>query len=894
MEKKKVHLIKKAHHTTPDHPKTISWRQERDLLMTLGNDIAQVRKKEDLVRVFSSRLKEQFTFTHSVISLIDKRTQTYFPFLIDEDSMQIRHRKELPALLQMQFTLGDAFLRQLPEGVVNRAFLLAPIMDMPDVPAFIRVNYECGIRKALITRLEYKQETIGYVFMYAENVSNLAEDISDIMAAIAPLLASAVVNIILNEEMDNMQRQKTSLLTLSESVASVKQQTELFRAVTPQMKNLLESTELCIICFPDDRQASIVFSTDGTTIVFETYNRSTDPILERILKSEKPLNLPIRELTASKGMSHYINHLQDSGAIGLTGMRLKAGSFVIGCAFIGLTKQSSRASNLLLFQAVCAHLSLAVSNILVHEKLLRVNEEQAFLMEFSTNVAKVRSVDDLKHCVTEVLEKTMNVKLGMIQTLEEDQFHLTPFMYDASIYESTNSKAFFDKMVAIQVNVKEHYTSMVLASQDGIMFNAREESEKGNEYAKLWTATGFRNMYALPLRTGNKTIGTIWLHANKLSRSLLQGIVSEISIAIDNVLANEKLLNYKKQLEVENNYLKEQIKTIYDFSEIIGNGPAMQAVFNLVSLVAETNSTVLLTGETGTGKELIARALHVRSPRRDRAMVKVNCAALPANLIESELFGHEKGAFTGAIDKRLGKFELADKGTLFLDEIGEMPVETQVKLLRVLQEQEIERVGGQRTIRVDVRIIAATNRILEEEVKAGKFRADLFYRLNVFPITLPPLRERVEDIPILAQYFLEKYSQSTGKKQLSFSDSCIRKLSAYRWPGNVRELQHLIERTVLLTTTSTIQDVELPAGSVAVDDGAPQQIRSLENNERNHILTILRQCHGKISGKNGAADVLNIPATTLHSKMKKLGISKRDYLACFSALTSASFCTLFS
>ena len=385
-------------------------------------------------------------------------------------------------------------------------------------------------------------------------------------------------------------------------------------------------------------------------------------------------------------------------------------------------------------------------------------------------------------------------------------------------------------------------------------------------------------MYGLPLRVGDKNIGTIWLLANRLSPLLLKGICAQISVAIANIQINEKLLAYKKQLEIENDYLKEQIKTIYNFSEIIGNGELMQKVYHLISLVADSNTTVLIMGETGTGKELIARAIHNASQRKDKLMVKVNCAALPANLIESELFGHERGAFTGAIDKRIGKFELANHSSLFLDEVGELPPEAQSKLLRVIQERELERVGGKQTIKIDVRLIAATNRNLEEEVKAGRFRADLYFRLNVFPIHLPPLRERQEDIEPLTHFFVQKYSRNAGRRIKKVTPKVIQQLSSYTWPGNVRELEHIIERSILLATDDILHDVHIPKNASAdKQEQAHLLNRSLDEVERGYIIETLKRCAGKISGAGSAAEILKIPGNTLHSKMKKLGISKSDY-----------------
>lgn len=337
----------------------------------------------------------------------------------------------------------------------------------------------------------------------------------------------------------------------------------------------------------------------------------------------------------------------------------------------------------------------------------------------------------------------------------------------------------------------------------------------------------------------------------------------------------DEIHNFRTQLEDERIYVSDDAQPSGSYPQIIGAGPGMNKVFALMNQVAGSVSTVLIMGETGTGKELIARAIHEGSARKDKAMVKVNCAAIPANLIESELFGHEKGAFTGATDLRIGKFELANNGTLFLDEIGELPLDLQVKLLRVLQEKEIERVGGKTTIKTDVRIISATNRDLLAEVEQGRFRRDLYYRLNVFPINLPPLRDRVEDIPLLASYFLGKYS----KQQTGFSRRVIKQMSNYGWPGNIREMEHLIERQALLNTRAVISEIPIPTISKTINDqnGAPQKIKTIDENERDHIFAVLQICNGRVSGAEGAAKLLGVPATTLNSKIKRLGLNKKHF-----------------
>ena len=312
------------------------------------------------------------------------------------------------------------------------------------------------------------------------------------------------------------------------------------------------------------------------------------------------------------------------------------------------------------------------------------------------------------------------------------------------------------------------------------------------------------------------------------------------------------------------------------FEGIIGNSPQMITVFDYIRKVAPSDTSVLVLGESGTGKEKIAQSIHALSPRKDKPLVIINCGAIPENLAESLLFGHERGSFTGALDKRIGKFELADGGTIFLDEIGEMPLELQVKLLRVLQEREIERIGGKTPLKIDVRIIAATNKNLEEEVAAGRFRMDLYYRLHVFPILVPSLKKRKEDIPELAHYFIKMYSEKMGRKAPVLSDNALQQITNYNWPGNIRELEHVIQRAILLTDGNTIKEIELSTSSKmhAEQTNESFSIKTILENERDYILYILKKCNGKISGAGGAAEILDIHPSTLNSKIKKLEIKR--------------------
>jgi formate hydrogenlyase transcriptional activator len=390
------------------------------------------------------------------------------------------------------------------------------------------------------------------------------------------------------------------------------------------------------------------------------------------------------------------------------------------------------------------------------------------------------------------------------------------------------------------------------------------------------------SLLALPLVSGGQSVAALYFMASdpaaheSLRFDFLDQLAGAVAVALDNCMAHERLrdegLAALAASEAHNRYLQEEIRVSHNFEELIGSSAPLKKVLSNVERVAPTESTVLISGETGTGKELIARAIHNLSPRKARALVKVNCAAIPAGLVESELFGHEKGAFTGALARRTGRFELADKGTLFLDEIGELPLDVQSKLLRVLQEGEFERVGSAQTLKVNVRVIAATNRDLAQLSKTGQYRADLYYRLNVFPIHLPPLREREGDLRQLAHYFVQKIAAAQGKKIERVPERLWTALQQYRWPGNIRELQHVIERAVVLSEGPELAMVDWLDTPSQLPGGAP--LPTLEELERNHIVRALEHANWKVSGVKGAAAMLGLKSTTLDARIKKLGIRR--------------------
>ena len=523
------------------------------------------------------------------------------------------------------------------------------------------------------------------------------------------------------------------------------------------------------------------------------------------------------------------------------------------------------------------------------EEVLRKSEERnRSLLKINNAIITNLSQEALLRSISEALHRVIAFERCAITLYQPEQ---DSFLFLA--VEGELSSDFF--RTGLEVPRSETSVGWVFDHRQPLLRrDLQTEAHYANEHRLC--AEGIHSKCVLPLAFQGKCIGALSVVSRKRDQyseedaAFLQDVANQVTLAIQNMQSYQEINNLKARLENENVYLREEILTEHNFEEIVGNSPALRKALHAVAQVAPTDATVLICGETGTGKELVARAIHSRSGRNGRALVNVNCSAISAGLVESELFGHMKGAFTGAIDRRIGRFELAHGGTIFLDEIGELSLETQVKLLRVLQEHEFEPVGSSRPLRVDVRVIAATNRDLREAVESGRFRSDLFYRLNVFPIGLPPLRERRSDIPQLVAFYIARFSKRLGKKIDGVSRESMQNLMNYPWPGNIRELQNVIERAVILATeptlrldrqlmpilASTIGD-ELLETNAQNDEQAmlqsPSRILTLDEADRNHILAALQLTDGVVHGPKGAAKILNIHPNTLRHRMKKLSIS---------------------
>jgi formate hydrogenlyase transcriptional activator len=520
------------------------------------------------------------------------------------------------------------------------------------------------------------------------------------------------------------------------------------------------------------------------------------------------------------------------------------------------------------------------------EALRRSEEQNRTLLQINNAIITNLTQEALLHSISEALHRVVSFDrcaLTLYQP-ERDTFRflavegelLSDFFQPGIEYRRSETSIGW---------VYDHQQARVCGNLPG-------SAEFANE--RRLAAEGIYSICVLPMTLQGKCIGTLSFVSRERDRYshedalFLQEVANQVVLAIRNMQSYDEIASLKGRLEKENVYLREELRAEHNFEEIVGTSPALLKVLRDVERVAPTDSTVLISGETGTGKELVARAIHSRSTRSSRALVNVNCSAISAGLVESELFGHVKGAFTGALDRRIGRFELANGGTIFLDEIGELNLETQVKLLRVLQERAFEPVGSSRTLNVDVRVIAATNRNLREAVEAGRFRADLFYRLNVFPIEIPPLRERRSDIPKLVAFSLSRLSKRLGKKIEGVSRESMEHLLNYPWPGNIRELQNVLERAVIISGEPILrldrdlipvmeaQAIENHVASGSASDAMAHEtataLPTLNEVERNHIVAALNKSGGKIEGANGAAKILDLHPNTLRHRMQKLGI----------------------
>ena len=680
-----------------------------------------------------------------------------------------------------------------------------------------------------------------------------------------------------------LAQQYRTLLEVSESIAAHRDLGELFHELAQSLHRVVRFDQMRLTLHDAQRNIMRVH-------ILEARDRSSDPLVgcQELPVQDSPGGwawqtqrpLVVSNLENETRFPRVTTLLRQQSiksfcVVPLTTAQRRLGALV----FASLQEAAYDEVDLQFLQQVAKQVAVAVDNALNYQSVQRYQQELSrerdhlrLLLEVNNAVVSNLELKPLFAAITASLRKVIQHEYTSLALYDADSHRLRLRTLDfpegkGLIYEG------------IEVPIDDSPGGLAFTTREPALVNAKDLEGFHSEFVKQLKAEGVRSVCSLPLITPSRILGTLNLASvrdgnfTEEDTELLRQVASQIAIALENALAFREIDDLKNKLAEEKLYLEDEIRSEYNFDEIIGESAALRRILKLVETVAPTDSIVLILGETGTGKELIARAMHNLSSRRERTFVKMNCAAIPTGLLESELFGHERGAFTGAIAQKIGRFELAHQGTLFLDEVGDIPLEMQAKLLRVLQEQEFERLGSTRTLRVNVRLVAATNRDLAHMVGDKEFRSDLYYRLNVFPITIPPLRERPEDIPLLVRYFAQQYAQRMHKRIETIGAETLTALAHYPWPGNIRELENLIERSVIL---SQGPDLRVSVGELKLQaPAAPNGVATLETAEREHILRALRETDGVIGGPSGAAARLGMKRTTLQSRMRKLGLSRQ-------------------
>jgi formate hydrogenlyase transcriptional activator len=696
--------------------------------------------------------------------------------------------------------------------------------------------------------------------------------------------------------LEHSRRQLEALLEVAESIAQHRDLAALFHDLAERLHCVVDFDFLTLVLHDSDRNVMRLHILE-TRLPTPAKIGSETPVDGHpsgwVWQSQQPF--VVTDTEEDQRFPDFLHRLREVGVRSLAMVPLTTAQHRLGAMGFGrLVPQLITDTEIQFMQRVGSQVAVAVDNALNFQtsqayqiQLARERDRLQVLLDVNNILVSTRELPELFRGIVSSLEKVIHHDYTSLALRDSASGLLKIHALDFS-----SRPGLFQQEITVPLETTP--SGICFTTAQPLLARGAEIDRFSNEIIRALRAEGVQTICCVPLITQGRTFGTLNLASRREDAfphqdvELLQQVAAQIAIAVENALAFKQIDKLKDKLAGEKLYLEEEIRSEFNFEEIVGDSPALKRALAQVELVAPAGTAVLITGDTGTGKELIARAIHNLSPRRERTFVKINCAAIPSGLLESELFGHERGAFTGALTQKIGRFELADRGTLFLDEVSDLPLELQPKLLRVLQEQEFERLGSNQTQRVDVRIVAATNGDLAKLVAERAFRSDLYYRLNVFPIHIPALRERPEDIPLLVRYFVQKFSRRLNKSVAYVPAEAMEALVGYAWPGNIRELENFIERAVLLSPgkglrvpISELKPVAIAAS--AGNDSAPisasptssiVSISTLEDAERQHILRALRQTEWRIAGPKGAAAILGMKRTTLQARMRKLGVRR--------------------
>jgi formate hydrogenlyase transcriptional activator len=699
--------------------------------------------------------------------------------------------------------------------------------------------------------------------------------------------------------LEHSRRQLEALLEVAESIAQHRDLAVLFHDLAERLHCVVDFDFLTLVLHDPDRNVMRLHILE-TRLPTPAKTGSESPVEGHpsgwVWQSQQ--TFVVTDTEEDHRFPDFLQRLREVGVRSLAMVPLTTAQHRLGAMGFGrLVPQVITDTELQFMQRVGSQVAVAVDNALNFQtsqayqvQLARERDRLQVLLDVNNVLVSTRELPELFRGIVTSLEKVIHHDYTSLALRDSVSGLLKIHALDFS-----SRPGLFDQEITVPLDTTP--SGICFTTGQPLLARGAEIDRFHNEVIHMLRAEGVQTICCVPLITQGRTFGTLNLASRREDAfprqdvELLLQVAAQIAIAVENALAFKQIDALKDKLAEEKLYLEEEIRSEFNFEEIIGDSPALKRALAQVELVAPAGTAVLITGDTGTGKELIARAIHNLSPRRERTFVKINCAAIPSGLLESELFGHERGAFTGALAQKIGRFELADRGTLFLDEVADLPLELQPKLLRVLQEQEFERLGSNHTQRVDVRIVAATNSDLAKLVAERAFRSDLYYRLNVFPIHIPALRERPEDVPLLVRYFVQKFSRRLNKSVAYVPAEAMDALAGYSWPGNIRELENFIERAVLLSPGKELRVTisELKPVAVAAEAGVDSSsssasftsstssaapIATLEDSERQHILRALRQTEWRIAGPKGAAAILGMKRTTLQARMRKLGIRR--------------------
>lgn len=879
-----------------DNIKTNEFNRERESetanLFKLNFGLAKVRNGGDLQSALWQNLSKLLEYDEVTIMVVDGQFAYRTLIAISKtDSLIGLHYEEGFKPMLLSHTLNTDELSILD---------LSMVLRNTEMPEHLIKEYDRGMREKIFITLRLEENMKAIIAVNLIKKNTLSDDKLGLIKAVFYQIAFSINTILANEKIIKRQAERDLLLSLNAHISGIKTNDELLNCIRQYVQPTLGCVQTLLMKVCENEQEAVVLfpssepenkSGQNLPVVIPHRYFLNDGILNVALNALEPVIFNL-DKTANSGLPPaYLLIPEFRNANYLMIAKLTREQKTIGFWLIfyqnSLTIDNTERN---FIKGIAGQLSLALTNIDYDKRTKRQELENVNLFDFTELLSKIGPSELFATGLAQQFKSLFNIQAYVIYRIENGSSQIIPYLCNDFSLADLERKTWNDISAEGTCFLEE-----VIRCTNLVTFNPNNKDwqSKNEDLFKLTKGYKNNNCIGFSWKTGEKPVAVIvfWTTINTgimENCNVWKSICTQLGIAISNMFANQQLEVLSTQLQtvdpladLEEVLISEENPINHlDANYIIGSSEEMKKAYMLVGEVALTDSTVLILGETGTGKELIARAIHENSTRKLKPMIKVNCAALPANLIESELFGHERGAFTGALERRLGKFEQAHQGTLFLDEIGEMPLEMQVKLLRALQEKEIERIGGKASIKVNVRIVVATNRDLRKEMEEGRFRSDLFYRLNVFPIHLPALRHRKDDIALLTRYFIDRYAKKIGKKINVISKSVLQEMKQYHWPGNVRELEHMVERNVLMTKGEHFKRIDLPVvvasatHFVIEEDGIPC---SLEDNERKHILAALKYCAGKINGKSGAATLLGVPASTLNSRMQRLNIKKQHF-----------------